>query len=320
MGRRVVETALERGHNITLFHRGMDGADLFEGQVERILGNRDGELDKLAGRKWDAVVDTPGYFPRAVRASAEFLKDAIDKYLFISTISVYDPEPGAESITEDTRKATLKDETVEEVTPETYGGLKALCERALNEVLGARAVIVRPGYIVGSHDPTDRFTYWATRVARGGRMLAGGRKDAPLQVIDARDIGRFNVDLLEQGATGIYNVCGPERPLGWEEFLNRSKQALGASTELVWVDQSKLEEICAAAGKEGKDLPLYSGSDVTEYLFMRTDNSRAVARGLTFTPLEDTVRDTVEWANSRGDVELKVGMSAEREKELLAKL
>jgi 2'-hydroxyisoflavone reductase len=262
-------------------------------------------------------VDTPGYFPRAVRASAEFLKDAVDKYLFISTISVYDPEPGAKTITEDTRKATLADETVEEVTGETYGGLKALCERALSEVLAARVVIVRPGYIVGSHDPTDRFTYWATRVARGGRMLAGGSKDAPLQVIDARDIGRFNVDLLEQGATGTYNVCGPERPLSWEEFLDRAKAALGASTELVWTDQAKLEEIGAEAGK---DLPLYSGSDQTEYPFMRTDNSRAVARGLTFTPLEDTVRDTVQWANSRGDVELKVGMSEQREKELLAKL
>jgi 2'-hydroxyisoflavone reductase len=317
LGRRIVETALAGGHKVTLFHRGKEGADLFDGKVERVVGDRDGELDKLAGRKWDAVVDTPGYVPRVVRGSAEFFKDATDAYLFISSISVYDPEPGAVTTDEATRKATLKDPTAEEITGETYGGLKVLCENVVNEVFGSRAYIIRPGFIVGSYDPSDRFTYYPWRLAQGGKMIAGGRKDAPLQVIDARDIGRFCVGVLEQSAPGTYNVCGPEQPLSWESFLNRSKAALGVDTELVWIDPKVLED---AGCQPGVDLPLYHGVDASTDSFMRADNSRAVAKGLSFTPLEDTVRETATWVKTRGAQPLKVGMTLERESELLEKL
>lgn len=317
LGRRIVESALAGGHNVTLFHRGKEGADLFEGQVERIYGDRDGELDKLAGRKWDAVIDTPGYVPRVVRASAEFFKDSVKDYLYISSISVYDPEPGAYKTDESTRRAKLKDETVEEITGETYGGLKVLCEDVVNEVYGQRAFNIRPGFIVGSYDPTDRFTYYPWRLVQGGQMIAGGRKDSPLQVIDARDIGRFCVSVLEQNAPGTYNVCGPEQPLSWESFLNRAKAALAVDTELAWIDPKELED---AGCQPNLDLPLYHGVDTSADSFMRGDNSRAVSKGLTFTPLEDTVRETAEWVKSRGAQPLKVGMTLDREKELLEKL
>lgn len=317
LGRRIVESALAGGHKVTLFHRGKEGAGLFDGDVERIYGDRDGELEKLAGRQWDAVIDTPGYVPRVVRASCEFLKDSTNAYLYISSISVYDPEPGAQTTDENTRTAKLKDETVEEITGETYGGLKVLCENVVNEVFGSRAYIIRPGFIVGSYDPSDRFTYYPWRLAQGGKMLAGGRKDAPLQVIDARDIGRFCVSIFEQDAPGTYNVCGPEQPLTWESFLNRSKAALGVGTELTWIEAKELED---AGCEPGVDLPLYHGADASTDSFMRCDNSRAMARGLTFTPLEDTVQDTADWVKTRGAQPLKVGMTLDRERELLEKM
>lgn len=316
-GRRLVETAIANGHNVTLFFRGQDGADLFEGQVEKVLGDRDGEISKLSGRKWDAVVDMPGYYPRVVRQSAELLKDCVERYLFISSISAYHSEQPASTISEDAPLATLKDETVEEITGETYGGLKALCEKVVQEVYGDRAIIIRPGYIVGSNDPTDRFTYYPWRLMKGGKMLCGGRKDADLQVIDARDIGRFCALLLEQKATGTYNVCGPTTPYTWEQWITDAKKALGVDTELLWADAAKFEEV---GGQPGADLPLYPGVDTSSDAFMRVDNSRAVAAGLKFTPLADTVRDTAEWVKTRGDQPLKVGMTAEREAELLTKL
>jgi 2'-hydroxyisoflavone reductase len=317
MGRRMVETAIANGHKVTLFFRGKDGADLFEGQVEKIFGDRDGELEKLAGRKWDACIDTPGYYPRVVRGSCEFLKDAVDQYLFISSISAYRPEPGATSMDENTPRATLADPTVEEITGETYGGLKALCEDVVNEVWGSRGIIIRPGYIVGSYDPTDRFSYYPWRLMKGGKMLAGGRRDAPLQIIDARDIGRFCVSLVEQKAGGTYNVCGPAKPLLWSDWMERARTALGVDTELVWVDAQKLED---AGYQPGVDLPLSHGADASDDTFMRCDNSRAVAKGLTFTAFEDTVRDTAEWVKSLGDAERKAGMTLEREKELFGLL
>jgi len=317
LGRRIVENALARKHRVTLFFRGKDGADLFDGQVRRIYGDRDGDLQRLAAEKFDAVIDTPGYVPRVVRASAEYLRDKVERYMFISSISAYDSPAGAQTIDEDTNLAKLKDESVEEITPETYGGLKVLCENVVNDVYGSDATIVRPGYIVGSYDPTDRFTYYPWRMMQGGRMIAGGRKDAPLQIIDARDIAKFCVTLLERDADGTFNVCGPDRPYGWEEWLMRAKTALRAGVDLEWFDPQKLED---AGCKPGADLPLYNGVDTSTDSFMRCDNSKAIARGLTFTPLDDTVRDLIVWLKSRGSEALKVGMTLEREQEVFKAL
>ena len=309
-----MESAIANGHKVTLFFRGKDSPELFEGQVEKILGDRDGELNKLAGRHWDVCFDTPGYYPRVVRASCEFLRGAVSRYLFISSISVYDQPEGAETIDEDTPVGKLEGEVVEEFSGATYGPLKALCEKEVQNVYGSDATIVRPGLIVGSYDTTDRFTYYPWRLMQGGRMLCGGVKNSHLQIIDARDIGRFCVSLAEQDAGGTYNVCGPERPYHWEEWISRAKQALRAGTELVWADHQKLID---AGLQEGVDLPLYHGDSREGEAFMSVDNSRALEKGLTFTPLEDTVKDTAEWIRSRGDVELKVGMSLERERALM---
>ncbi len=173
LGRALTEDALSRGHEVTLFNRGQTNPELFP-KAERITGDRDGGLDALAGRSWDAVIDTCGYFPRIVRASAEALADSVGTYVFISTISVY--ADLSKRVDESAPVGTIEDETVEEFGDEfqNYGSLKALCERAVQDVFDGRALIVRPGFIVGPHDPTDRFTYWPVRVARGGTMLAPG--------------------------------------------------------------------------------------------------------------------------------------------------
>ena len=316
MGRRIVENALAAGHNVTLFNRGRDGADLFPGQVERVTGDRDGEISLLAGRKFDAIVDTPGFYPRVVKQTTDLFRDSVDRYLFISSISAYDPAPGV-AIDENSPLATLKDETVEEITPETYGGLKAACERVVQDAFGDRAIIIRPGYIVGAFDPSDRFTYYPWRLMQGGRMLCGGKKDAPLQIIDARDIGAFCFKAIVDGASGIFNVCGPTSPLQWSEFLSRGRAALDVDTELVWADAAAFEE---KGGQPGIDLPLYHGLDEATDSMMRVSNSRAVVAGLTFRPVEDTVRETAEWVKSLPDHQQKVGMTREREQELMTAL
>lgn len=252
--------------------------------------------------------------PRVVRQSAEALKGAADRYLFISTISVYDPE-GQREFNENSPLQILSDPNVEEITGETYGGLKVLCERVLEETWGSKASIVRPTYVVGPYDSTDRFTNWVLRLARGGKVLAGGRREQPIQFIDARDLAAFVLVLLERNVAGTFNTAGPGEEFTFEGFLERASSAIGSSAELVWIDPQKLEEI---GGEPGKDFPLHHGPTDEGDPFGRTDSSRAIAQGLTFRPFDQTVRDTLQWASARGG-DLKVGMSDERERELLAK-
>ena len=181
-----MESALARGHEVTLFNRGQHNPNLFP-NVEKLRGDRNGDLSALEGRQWDAAIDTCGFVPRIVRASAELLRNSVKHYTFISSISVFAQIDKA-GLDEDAPLATLKDETVEEVTNETYGALKALCEQAVEQTMPGRTLIVRPGLIVGPDDPTDRFTYWPVRTARGGEMLAPGRPDQATQIIDVRDL------------------------------------------------------------------------------------------------------------------------------------
>ena len=178
LGRHLVEAALARGHAVTLFNRGQHNPDLFP-EVERLRGDRDGDLQALEGRRWDAVVDTCGYVPRVVRASAEMLAPNVDHYTFISSISVY-ADTSKPGIDEQAPVGTLDDPTTEEVTGESYGPLKALCEQAAEAAMPGRVLNIRPGLIVGPHDPTDRFTYWVRRVAEGGEVLAPGNPHAPV--------------------------------------------------------------------------------------------------------------------------------------------
>ncbi|MHC4472592.1 MAG: NAD-dependent epimerase/dehydratase family protein [Planctomycetota bacterium] len=315
LGRHVVEHALARGHDVTIFHRGKHGADLFP-EVERILGDRDGGIGALAGREWDAAVDTSGYVPRVVGASAGCLADTVGHYSFVSSLSVYadDLEPGQD---ESGPLATLDDETVEEVTGETYGGLKALCERAVEAALPGRALVVRPGLIVGPHDPTDRFTYWPVRVARGGDVLAPAPADGPAEFTDVRDLAAFLVGAAEAGTAGVMNVTGPgpeKTTIG--ALLDACRAAAGSDARFVWAD----EETLAAEGVGlWSDMPLYVGTGMPGFATRRTD--RALAAGLAFRPIAETVRDTLEWARTLpADHEWRAGLTAEREAEVLARI
>src|SRR6185503_2173656 len=225
LGRHLVEAALGRRHEVTLFNRGKSNPDLFP-DLETILGDREHDVNKLQGRIWDAVIDVAGYLPRIVRLSAEVLEPNVRRYVFISTISVYENFRKA-GIDEAYPVGKLEDETVEEITGETYGPLKVLCERAVHDIYGERALIIRPGLIVGPHDPTDRFTYWPVRVARGGDVLAPQKPEALTQIIDVRDLSDFIIKLIEDSTWGVYNATGPDYELTMGRLLEVSKQVSG---------------------------------------------------------------------------------------------
>ena len=311
LGRHIVAAALERGHEVTLFNRGQHNPDLFP-NVEKLRGDRNGDLSALEGRQWDAVIDTSGFVPRIARASAEALRNSVKHYTFISSISVFAQFDKA-GIDENATIATLEDETVEEVTNETYGALKALCEQAVERAMPGRALIVRPGLIVGPDDPTDRFTYWPVRVARGGEMLAPGQPDQQTQFIDVRDLAGWIVRMVEAGKTGAYNATGPDYTLTWGQFLEACKSATSNNTNLVWVG-----ETFAANLMEKRDINFQPWVP-DEYMGMRSVNcQKAFADGLAFRPLAETVRDTLTWKNaSSTNKELRSGLNSEQEEQLL---
>jgi 2'-hydroxyisoflavone reductase len=286
VGRHFVEAAVSRGHEVTIFHRGQRGAELFP-DLDRVLGDRDGGLDALEGREFDAVVDCCGYVPRVVRQSVEAFRDRAKAYLFVSTISVYaDGNPAG--MDEGAELIRLEDPTVEEVTGETYGGLKVLCEEVVEEAFTGRSFIVRPGLIAGPYDPTNRFPYWVGRIAKGGEVLVPNRPTAPLQLIDARDLGLFMVLGLERGLTGTYNTAGPQmRFVDMIESCHR----LNMGAQLVWADEAFLAE---QGIQLWGDLPLALPSEGSDAL-MQVSSARAIAEGLTYRPLDQTTEDTGEW-------------------------
>ncbi len=367
LGPKTIEAALARGHEITIFNRGKREKFLpLEFEVEHLYGNRDPELpaddergpdgqllhpdstpkglEQLVGRTWDVVIDNSGYFPRMVKASADLLAgQGAGQYIFISSISAYDEAsiPAADG-DEDARLATLADPTVETMGAqfENYGGLKVLCEQAAEAAFPGRATIVRPGYIVGPGDPTDRFTYWPVRIQRGGEVLAPGTPDDPLQWIDVRDLGAWLVKLAEDGTAGAFNAVGPTPPARWGDVLASCVEVGKSDAELTWVPATWLEK---TAGEEGLDLPIWI-APVDKYAgFHRWNNRRAVDAGLTFRPLDETLQGILDWYP--GEIErrvkvtaeitetnkakglppppgdpsaLRAGISAERERELLA--
>jgi len=314
LGRHLVEAALARGHEVTLFNRGQRNPDLFPG-VEKLRGNRDGDLAALRGRTWDAVVDTCGYVPRVVRASAELLADAVKHYTFISSLSVYAHARQA-GIDESGAVGKLEDETVEEITGETYGPLKALCEQAVERAMPGRALSVRPGLIVGPHDLTDRFTYWPVRVSRGGDVLAPGRPERRIEFIDVRDLSEWIIRAVEKILTGVYNACGPDRHMSMGQLLETSKSVGGSDANLVWVDEKFLTD---AGVEPWSEVPLWiPEADAMAAGFFAFDYSKAIQAGLTFRPLENTIRDTIAWDATRpADREWRAGLKPEREAELL---
>jgi nucleoside-diphosphate-sugar epimerase len=314
LGRHLVEAALARGHAVTLFNRGQHNADLYP-EVEKLRGDREGDLAALHGRAWDAAIDTCGYVPRVVRASAELLADAVSHYTFISSISVYAgfKELG---IDENAAVGVLADPTVEEVTGESYGPLKALCEQAAEQAMPGRVLNIRPGLIVGPHDPTDRFTYWPVRVARGGEVLAPGRPERHVQVIDVRDLAEWTVRMVEGRQTGVYNATGPEYSLTMGQLLDVCRAVSGSDARFSWVGEDFLAEKEVGPWME---VPLWiPESDPDAAGFSDVDCGKAIAAGLSFRDLAETVRATLAWDATRPpDVERRAGLKAEREAELL---
>ncbi|MBU1048429.1 NAD-dependent epimerase/dehydratase family protein [Candidatus Bipolaricaulota bacterium] len=315
LGRVVVEQALARGHEVTLFNRGQSNPDLFSG-VEQIHGNRDGGLEALAGRTFDACIDTCGYFPRIVKASAQFLKDAVQWYAFVSSVSVYG-KPSFEGVDEDGVLATIDDPTIEEITGESYGPLKALCEAEITAAFGDRALLIRPGLIVGPYDVSDRFTYWPWRAAQGGQILAPGRPDRPIQFIDVRDLAAWILRMLESGEAGAYNATSSPGTWTMEELLQTCCDASEKRCELVWTDDSFLNAHEVGAWME---LPLWIPEDTDMAVgFFDFLADRAIAKGLTFRPLEETVQATMDWSLSRpNDHAWRGGLRPDREATLLA--
>lgn len=312
VGRHFVEAALANGHEVTLLHRGTSGADLFP-ESEHLLVDRDGELSVVAGRSWDATVDVCGYVPRQVHHLAEALGGNGGQHLFISSVSAYQ-EPSVPGATEETVVlAELEDPDVEEVTNETYGGLKVACERAASAAYGDQLAIVRPTYVVGPWDPTGRFTWWVDRLARGGEVLAPGPREHPMQIIDGRDMASWMVGLLEAQRGGVFHAVSPEPPYGMGELLEQSAAAIAPQgTVLTWADADWLTE----RGMDGMSLPLWT--EGKPEWSMALDPAAAYATGLRPRPIGETVRDTLEWLQGEGDPLRKDwGIAPEQEAELL---
>lgn len=312
LGRHLVEAAQARGHEVTLFNRGQHNPELFP-DVEKLRGDRKADLSALEGRRWDAVIDPSGYVPSVVRATAELLAQSVDHYTFISSLSVY-AENHLVGVDESGKVATIEDETTEEVTGETYGALKALCEQAAEAAMPGRVLNLRPGLIVGRYDPTDRFTYWPYRVSQGGEVLAPERPDYAVQVIDARDLAEWNIRMVEAGKTGVYNATGPDYRLSLGTVLETARAVGDSDAFFTWVSADFLAEQNVQPWSE---MPLWIPGE--EYAGFHTISvQKAIDDGLAFRPLADTIADTLDWVKTRpADYQWRAGISREREAELL---
>lgn len=294
LGRAVVDAGLERGHELTLLNRGLTNPDLFP-ETEKLRGDLTAGVD-LGGRTWDAAVDLDA--TQRAGGYVDAFRDGVGHYVFVSTISVYS----------DFSKPIDEQSPLHEPSEE-YGGLKVASERAVQGAFGERCTIVRPGLIVGPHDPTDRFTYWPRRLAEGGDVLAPGSPDQPLQIVDARDLGAWLVDVAERRLGGVFNATGPAEPL----TLGRALDRIAPGAHLVWLDE---QAILDAGVEPWTELPLWApGEDFA--CLCRVDVSRALAAGLTFRPLEETARDTLAWSREAG--EQRPTLTREKERELLAR-
>ncbi len=316
LGPATVAAAQARGHSLTLFNRGRTRPGLFP-DIETLLGDRDpgkgGGLKALAGRQWDVVIDNSAYFPRMVKASAELLAPNVGHYIIISSISVYAGN-SIEGQDETARLATTPDPTVEKITGQTYGPLKALCEQAVAKALPAATTVVRPGYIVGPGDPSGRFTYWPVRLDRGGDVLVPGTPADPIQIIDVRDLGAWLITLAENRATGTFNAAGPRNRLRWGHLLEACRRASSTKSKLTWAD-------AAWIARQGEEVfPIWAPYQGETKGFHAWSNRRAVQAGLRFRPYAETVKDTLSWYKTQpedGRAKL-AGPTPEKEAALLA--
>ena len=309
LGRHLVEAALARGHEVTLFNRGRHNPELFP-EAEKLRGDREGGLEPLRGRRWDAAVDTSGLLPRAVWAAAELLADAVDHYTLVSTLAVYRDFPLAPGIDEGFPLLAV-DAPPERPSPEAMGPLKALCERAAEAAMPGRVLAVRSGLLAGPHDPTDRFTWWPRRVARGGEVLAPAGPELRVQLVDARDLAAWMVRMAEERRAGPFNATGPERPLTLGELLRTCAAVSGSGALFTWADERFLLEAGVAPRME---LPLWLPGAPGAAM---ADCGTALGAGLVFRPLADTVADTLAWDASRPPAPGRAGLDAGREARLL---
>ncbi|MFH1723851.1 MAG: NAD-dependent epimerase/dehydratase family protein [Elusimicrobiota bacterium] len=306
LGRHIVEAAIKHGHEVTLFGRGRGGKGLFT-RAERLVGERSGDLGALSGRSWDGVVDVSGHTPGAVRGSADTLRGWVGRYVYVSSVSVYE-DLALDRQDEDAPVRVPPAGEPRAIRDETYGALKAGCELVVRDSFPKSGVIVRPGLITGPHDPTDRFAYWPSRVARGGEVLAPGDPERTVQIIDARDLAAWIVTMAQGGKPGTYNACGPGTPM--RRMLELCRKDANSPARFTWVDDAFL---LGEGMVPSVDIPLWLPG-----LQCRFDSGRAQAAGLTYRPLMETVHDVRVWDEARPDRPLRnIGLAPEREAELL---
>jgi 2'-hydroxyisoflavone reductase len=315
IGPHLTQEALRLGWKVTHFNRGKSSPAGVTG-VETLIGDRKGQLDALRGRQWDVVIDDTGYVPKYVKLSGDLLAPNIGYYLYISSISAY--ASFAKPNDEDSPTGVLSDPQAEQITGETYGPMKALCERYTLETFKGRACIVRPGYIVGPLDPTDRFTYWPVRVAKGGEMLAPGTAHDPIQIIDVRDLAAWMMRLAQARTVGKFNAVSPARAFTMGALIEESQRASPASkTTITWVPESFLSKHWKA---DEVDLPPWAPISGDTAGLSLISASLAQRTGLKSRPLRDTVRDTLEWFHSlppERQSKLHAGLDAQKESETL---
>lgn len=322
IGPHFVRVLGEGGHTVTLFNRGKRDPEAKQG-VEQLIGDRNGDLKSLEGRDWDVVIDNSGYTPKQVKASAELLKPRAKQYIFISSVSAY-ADYKSHDINEDYKLAELPagvDPGVFKI--DYYGALKVLAEREAQAAFGKNTTIIRPSYIAGPGDFTDRFTYWPFRVAQGGEMLVPGTANDPFQFIDARDLADFVRVCVEKHVPGVYNLCNPIRSVTMGSLLETSKKVTSADPKFTWATKKFLEDNAIIGEKAEADyLPIWTPADGDDAGIALCNPGRAVKKGLRFRPLEATVRETLEWQKSRPPEKqkLRAGLTPEKEAELLAKL
>jgi 2'-hydroxyisoflavone reductase len=324
-GPEQVEYATARGHSVTLINRNKTRPDFFKGRVEQLIGDFNGDMSALKGRKFDVVIDNPTTHPNWVRNVAQYMRGNTGQYIFISTISVY-PDNSKAWADEDDKLSTMPEGIDPYTVPiadarKYYGAMKTLSEGEVQKNYPGAFTIIRPGLIVGKYDTTDRFTYWPYRIDKGGEVLAPGDGNDIVQFIDSRDLAEWTIRCAENRTLGIYNATGPEKPLTMAEMLYGIKAVTTAGAQFTWVPADFLTE---QKIRGWRDMTVWVAPRANNIGFSQRSVARAVAKGLTFRPLAVTAKDTLDWNKTRSAEDLRKlengevgGISAAREKEVL---
>jgi 2'-hydroxyisoflavone reductase len=326
LGRYITQEAVKRNHDITLFNRGQENRHLFP-DMKTIIGDRTDDMERLGDQEWDCVIDTCGFVPWAVKPSIEFLKNLTNHYVFISSQSVYS-DFSRKHVDEDSPVSMISAETVEACKQagygpygEHYGAMKYLCEQLMEQNMPQKVLHVRAGIICGPHDYTDRLSYWIHRISQGEEVLAPGNPEQPIQLIDVRDLASWLLQMIEQQATGVFNVTGTQTTM--EQVLNICRQISNSNATFQWVDEQFLlkEQV-----QPWTELPLWlpektalSAGEKPPIGFFQLSINRALKTGLSFRPLWETVEDTFQWLKEENKEYWKAGLPREKEKQLLYK-